>query len=166
MTDAAVRASLIQKIQILRRQPFFVWLWMLPVWSLLGLAKVLILTVSFKRLHPWLGDSAEIKPLRPLIDPTQCNKAKRISHVIRIAARYTPWDSNCFPQAIVARIVLGLYKIPYAMHLGVKRDPADHALQAHAWVCCGQTYVTGGPSFDHFTIVGVFASRQVTAGAA
>ena len=149
---------LIRKARSLWRQPLFVWAWLIPVWCLLGIAKVLILAVSFNRMHLWLGDSAGNEPLRPLIDPLQVDRAVQISRVIRMAARYNPWNSNCFPQAIVARVLLGLYRIPYAMYLGVMRGPSDPGLQAHAWVTAGRIDVTGGASFSRFTVVAMFLS--------
>ncbi len=148
----------IRKVRSLCRQPLFVLAWLIPVWFLLGVAKVLILTVPFKRLCPWFGDSAGIEPLRPLIDPSQLPLAVRIGSVIRMAARYSPWNSNCFPQAIVASFLLGIYRIPYAMYFGLTRDPSAPSLSAHAWVVAGRVDVTGGSSFSRFTVVGMFLS--------
>lgn len=155
---------LIRKARNLWRQPVFVWAWLIPVWYLLGISKVLILVVSFDRLYPWFGDSAGIEPLSPLIDPSQVGRAVQIGSVIRMAARYTPWNSNCFPQAIVARMLLGLYRIPYAIYLGVKRDPSSSGLQAHAWVAAGRINVTGGASFSRFTVVAMFLSPLLRQG--
>lgn len=152
------REYLMRKVDKLCRQPLFVWIWLSPVWALLGFSKALIFVVPFNRLHPWLGDDAGIAPLRPLIDPLQIRRAIQIGHVINLAARLTPWNTNCFPQAIVARILLGLYKIPYALCLGVKRDPAESGLQAHAWVAAGSVNVTGGASFARYTVVAMFLS--------
>jgi hypothetical protein len=128
---------------------------------MLGIAKALIFTVSFKRMFPWFGDSAAIELLRPLIDPTQMRRTILIGRVIRMAARYTPWNSNCFPQAIVARLLLGLYRVPYAMYFGLMRDPEVPGLQAHAWVAAGPVDVTGGASFSRFTVVAMFLSPQM-----
>jgi hypothetical protein len=155
---------LIRKARNLWRQPFFVWAWLIPVWSLLGVARLLILAVTFKRLYPCFGDRAGIEPLRPLIDPWQVSRAVQIGRVIRMAARYTPWNSNCFPQAIVARVLLGLYRIPYAMYLGLMRDPSGPGLQAHAWVAAGRIDVTGGASFSRFTVVAMFLSPLLRRG--
>jgi hypothetical protein len=155
---------LIHKARSLWRQPLFVWAWLIPCWCLLGVAKALILAVAFNRLSPWFGDSAGIEPMRPLIDPSQVSRAVQIGRVIRMAARYTPWNSNCFPQAIVARMILGLYRIPYAMYLGVMRDPSGPGLQAHAWVAAGRIDVTGGASFSRFTVVAMFLSPLMRKG--
>lgn len=149
---------LIRKARSLWRQPVFVLAWLIPVWSLLGIAKVLILAVSFDRLCPWFGDRTGIEPLRPLIDPSQVSRAVQIGSVIRMASRYTPWNSNCLPQAIVARVLLGFYRIPYAMYFGLMRDPSTPGLQAHAWVAAGRVDVTGGASFSRFTVVAMFLS--------
>ena len=87
----------------------------------------------------------------------------QIGRAVRLAARYTPWDSNCFPQAVVARLLLGLYGIPYALFFGLRRDPDSGAMLAHAWVAAGRVRVTGGESFGQFTVVGVFVSRNLAA---
>lgn len=155
---------LIRKASNLWRQPLFVWAWLTPVWLLLGVAKALIIAVSFKRISPLFGDSGGIDPLRPLIEPSQVNRAIQIGRVIRMAARYTPWDSNCFPQAIVARVLLGFNGIPYAMYLGLRRDPSGPGLQAHAWVAAGRIDVTGGASFSRFTVVSMFLSPLMRQG--
>ncbi len=155
---------LIRKARSLWRQPVFVWAWLIPVWSLLGIAKVLIFTVSFDRLCPWFGDKAGIQPLCPLIELSHVSRADQIGGVVRMAARYTPWNSNCFPQAIVALMLLGLYRIPYAICLGLMRDPSGSGLQAHAWVVAGRINVTGGASFSRFTVVAMFLSPLMRQG--
>ncbi len=81
---------------------------------------------------------------------------QQIGRAVRLAARYTPWDSNCFAQAVAARALLGLYGVPYALFFGVKRAPQAAALDAHAWVAAGRVPVTGGAGFGEFTVVGCF----------
>ena len=72
-----------------------------------------------------------------------------------------PWRADCYPQAIIARLVLGLYRLPWTVSMGVRRDPASGEMQAHAWVECGGLCVTGGNSNDSYSLVGVFASRDM-----
>lgn len=86
-----------------------------------------------------------------LLDPAQEARALQIGRLVRMTAVYTPWDSNCFPQAVVARLLLGLYGIPYVLNFGLMRDPAGGEMKAHAWV-------TAGASFGQFTTVGCFVS--------
>lgn len=92
----------------------------------------------------------------PLLNFSQEMRAWQISQVIYLVARYTPWNSNCFPQAIVARLLLGFYRIPYTLCFGLMRDPHTGEFKAHAWVAAGRVCVTGGTGFDQYTVVGCF----------
>ncbi|TVQ34718.1 MAG: lasso peptide biosynthesis B2 protein [Wenzhouxiangella sp.] len=143
------------------RQPAFVLAWFFPVWVGLGLAKLAIFTVSFKRLVPRLGVSVGLNPWLPLADPGETDRARLICQVVRQAARVTPWDSNCFPQAVVARIMLGFYRIPYCLFFGVRRGVGIGKFEAHAWVASGRVRVTGGSGFSRFTVVGVFVAPDL-----
>ena len=135
-----------------------IWFW--PVWLLLGLCRVAILTIPFRRLAPFLGHHRQITVFIPFISDAQRKHAWRIGRVIRFAAAYTPWESKCLVQAIVARMLLGIYRIPYAFYFGVAKSK-DTEMQAHAWVCAGPVRVTGGESFDQFSVVGAFFAPRL-----
>ena len=154
-----VLGALRRKAGTFLRQPRFIQAWFLPLWVLLGISKALIFTVSFRRLAPRLGQTSDIAPWVPLLDPAQEARALLIGRAVRLTAKYTPWDSNCFPQAIAARVLLGLYRLPYILFFGLMRDADDPAgMKAHAWVAAGRVRVTGGTSFGQFTVVGCFVS--------
>lgn len=141
----------------LSQSPRF-YLWLVPAWLLLGLSRAAILVFPFKRIAGWLGTHNGLAPRTPLISQEQERRARIIGRTIRVAAKYTPWTSNCFPQAITARLLLGVHSIPCAVFFGLARNPADSDLEAHAWVVSGRLSVTGGRSFDRFTSVGCFVS--------
>jgi hypothetical protein len=134
--------------------------WFLAAWPLLGLSCLAIRALSFRRIAPCLGHRDGC-PWLPLMDSRTEARAARIGRSVRLAARYTPWESNCFPQAITARLLLGFLGIPYALFLGVARSSIDGpGMQAHAWVTAGRVSVTGGHSFDRFTVVGCFVALR------
>lgn len=140
--------------------PGFVIAWLVPIWAMLGLAKAAISTISFKTLAPRLGVADGAAAYCLLLSSEHEARARLIGQAIRLVARYTPWNSNCFPQAIVARCLLGVYGIPCLLYFGVRQEP-DSTLKAHAWVAAGRVAVTGGVSFSQFTVAGVFrASRR------
>ena len=141
------------------RQPSFTKRWLPVLWILLGLSRMAILLFSFRRLAPHLGHPRGIASYTPLLTPEQEAKAAQVGQSIRLAARYTPWVANCFPQAVTARLILGLYGIPYSLFFGVMRDPDTHEHKAHAWVTTGRVAVTGGHSFGLFTVVGCYSSQ-------
>jgi len=149
---------LVRKARSFLHQPASIQIGLLPVFLLLGLAKALILIVPFRRLAPRLGVSVGVSPWVPVLEPGQEARALLVGRLVRLAARYTPWDSNCFPQAVVARLLLGLYGIPYALYFGVMRNDQSAEMKAHAWVVAGRIRVTGGTSFGRFTVVGCFVS--------
>jgi hypothetical protein len=128
------------------------------MWFILGVSKLLIFSVHFSKLAPRLGKKSDLIARVPLLNQHQEARALQIGRTIKLCARYTPWNSNCFPQALAARLLLGLYGIPYALFLGLKRDPSESELKAHAWVAAGRIYVCGGESFSHYTVVGCFVS--------
>lgn len=86
----------VRKLHSFARRSTFEKRWFLPVWILLGLSRLLILTVHFRRMAPWLGMRAGIDPWIPLIDPAAQARAVQIGRVIALASNYTPWLSNFF----------------------------------------------------------------------
>lgn len=130
--------------------------WFLPAWILIGLARIAVLSIPFRRLARWLGHDTRGRAVTLLLDPAQTARARRISRVIHLAARYAPWQSNCLAQSIVARLMLGLHGIPYTLYFGLARDTKSSGLTAHAWVTAGSVHVTDGVSFNRYTVVGVF----------
>lgn len=151
-------STLARKARNFARRPSFEQAWFVPAWLLLGVCRFVILFVPFRKLAPHLGRHAGVAPWVPLAAPAAEARASAISRVIQMAASHTPWTSNCFPQAVAARILLGFYGIPYCIFFGVSREPDDTSMQAHAWVAAGKVRVTGSTSFGQFTVVSCFAS--------
>jgi len=137
-------------------KPAFSKLWFIPVWLMLGVSRLLIVTITFRRLAPYLGKPVGVSAYSHLLTVKQEAHALRIARVIRLTARYCPWVANCFPQAITARLLLGLYRIPYSLYFGLCRDPETKEFKAHAWVTSGRIPVSGGHSFQYYTVVGCY----------
>lgn len=148
---------LFRKAASLGRSSSFVQWWLLPVWLMLGLGKLAVFFLPFRHLAPRLGSHKGVAPWLPLLNSTQTERALQIGRVVRMASRYTPWNSNCFPQAIVASFLLRWYNVPYMLFFGLAHGEKGSKIQAHAWVACGPIQVTGGMSFGAFTVVGCFA---------
>lgn len=130
----------------------------LPVaWLLLGLSRALVLLLPFRLLSKLLGTEHGSHPFSCLATPQQTRRALEIGRTVRWAACHTPWNSNCFAQALAARMLLGTAGIPCVTCFGLSRD--EHkALIAHAWVSVGPIRVCGGDGFAGYTIVGCFVT--------
>jgi hypothetical protein len=158
ITAAVVR----RKFSSFLKLSLFIQIGFIPCWLLLGIARASIFIISFKHLAPKLGIPMGVHAWVPLNSTSQQLRAVMIRRLIGLTARYTPWDSNCFPQAVVARFLLGFYNIPYALFFGLRRDEESGELKAHAWVVTGRVFVTGGQSFSQFTVVGCYVTAGLT----
>lgn len=131
------------------------WL-LLQVYLFLGLTRLAINTLSFPRLARHFGlyqveTSADAPPEHLVV-------ARRVAWAIQRVSPYTPWQSNCFPQALTAKIFLRRRGISTTLYLGAAFREDKSGMQAHAWLRCGPFYVTGGKSDETFGVLGVFGS--------
>lgn len=157
-SPASILARTRRRLRRAGQRSRFELLWFLPVWMLLGLSRAAILGLPFRRLAPLMGRPLGPHAWVPLLSGAQQHRALQIGRTVRLAARYTLWTSNCFPQALTASLLLRLYRVPYALHLGLAAGAVGEQMKAHAWVASGAVHVTGGTGFPRFTVVSCFAS--------
>ncbi|MDR9388706.1 MAG: lasso peptide biosynthesis B2 protein [Balneolaceae bacterium] len=91
------------------------------VFLLLGISFIAIHTVRFKRLVSWLGKAHGVSPAVPLIDRPQWHRARRIGWAVRTTARYTPWPSKCFAQALTSALIMKYFQIPFGVYFGLAK---------------------------------------------
>ena len=125
-------------------------------WSLLGLSFLAIRLLPFTVVRRALGEHRDPLAVAPeaAFDEAALARARKIGAAVQRAARHTPWPSECYPQALTARLLLGLARVPHVVSFGVRRDAGE--LVAHAWVHAGDVPVTGGTGHS-YTEVGSFA---------
>jgi hypothetical protein len=129
-------------------------------WSLLGFSRLLILLLPFRLVRRLLGEHGPPDATTPgiAVTATERARAERIGVIVQVAARHTPWKSECYPQALTARVLLGLRRIPHRVCFGLRRE--NDALVAHAWVLAGTgagaVPVVGGDGSD-YTEVGSYS---------
>jgi hypothetical protein len=131
-------------------------------WVLLGLTRLMTLALPFgavRRLLEAGGSSAasdaESAATPSALSPRAVARARAAGACVSAASRHTPWKSECYPQALTAKLVLLAARIPHTVQFGLRRDESGQLL-AHAWVSVAGTAVVGGPS-EGFTVVGSFA---------
>jgi hypothetical protein len=127
------------------------------VWVMLGLARATILRLPFRWYARLLGRSVGVQVFTPLLTEEQTARARRIRRLVENTAKYTPWESKCLVQAMVAALLLQRAAIPYILHFGLAKHhapQADTLMNAHAWVTAGAVAVTGGRSLQRFVVVG------------
>jgi hypothetical protein len=129
-------------------------------WFMLGLYRAGVLLLSFKRLTRELQHHALPVPAAQL-PGEQREEALMIGRLVAAAGRFTPWQSLCLTQVLVAQRLLARRNIPGQFYLGVRRgceltdDPTG--LSAHAWLQCGEDIVNGRVGHERFTVVSAFS---------
>jgi len=121
----------------------------------LGLARLGLLAVPFRRIAPLLG--IHMAQAAEAVTQQAQTQAQRVGWAVSAVARRTPWKSACLVQAIAAKAMLRRRGIASTLYLGLARDD-NQTLQAHAWLSCGADMITGGDP-SRFTTMSSFAEQ-------
>jgi len=161
LTEPATRPTSHSLSTRLRKLAVLSWAdrWLLvEVFVLLGVARLGLRVIPFRRLAQHLGPLQVETPSDA--PPDHLAQAKRVGLAIARISPYTPWTSNCFPQALVAKHWLRRRHIPTTLYLGVALAKTDNAprpeMTAHAWLRCGPLLVTGGRGHERYTVTACF----------
>lgn len=126
---------------------------------LCGFARALTLSLPYKQLSAFFGHRYWVLSASTLISKDQLMQAVRIRRSISLAARYTPWNSNCLTQATIAAFWCKYYKIPYLLFIGfAKKSEKPLGQDAHAWVTSGPIPITGGLSFHSHQVIYTYSN--------
>lgn len=117
---------------------------------LLGLARMLVITLPFR----WVAKALTRKTPENEFEMPQKLVVKTAWAISRTSL-YTPWKSNCLAKAIAGKYMLRRRRISNTLYLGVAKDEIGE-FEAHAWLKCGETIITGGNQLDRYAIVAVF----------
>ena len=124
----------------------------------LGLARLALLLVPFRRLAVHLGTPSHETPAQNL-DQAATERARTVGGAVQRAARNLPWDCRCMAQALAGKAMLRRRGLPSTLYLGVAKDEAAD-LCAHAWLRCGDAVITGGEGADRFTVLSTFGDTR------
>lgn len=122
----------------------------------LGVARMLIVFVPFRRIAAALGPTATASPTQ--IPAQDAARAQRVRDVLRYACRVLPGRPSCLVKSVAAMYLLRRRGLEGTLYLGVAANP-EQRLRAHAWVRCGRDFVVGGRDHEQFTQVTSFARK-------
>lgn len=104
----------------------------------------------------WMGQSVEEHYQLGEPAPAQLDKLRAVKRSIDRCHRYVPWNTECYTQALTARLMLRRRKIPLLLYIGFKKEESQ-SLQGHAWTACGPYIVTGYRNdLSRYTLNGCF----------
>jgi len=109
----------------------------------LGLARLIVLTVPFRFMAPWLSRAPQTR---------SCDQTLllRVRQAVTMAARNVPWNAVCLPQAMAAKVMLARRGCGSSFHLGADFN-AQGKLITHAWLVAGGTVVVGAAGIADVT---------------
>ena len=121
---------------------------------LCGIARASINTLPLVRLAPYFGRFNRNIICSTLVSTEQRRQAWLIGKSVQLAAKYTPWDSSCLTQAMVAKFWCNRFQIPYVLFIGFAKSAEEvSGYKAHAWVSVGPVAVTGGHGLANYHVV-------------
>jgi hypothetical protein len=115
-------------------------------WLLLIASRGVVRAVPLRRITSHLGAERYETPVDG-IPRHRFRRVRRIRNAILIASPLTPTNSNCYPQALTAHVLLRLSRLPSTFYYGAALDE-DSGLDTHVWVRCGRVLVTGAAPAD------------------
>lgn len=124
-----------------------------------GIARLAINTLALRNLSIYFGYFYKTTTFSSVLTETQKHQAIKIGQFVRLAAKYTPWDSSCLTQAMVAKFWCRALKIPYILYIGFAKAPEEASgYKGHAWVTAGPIAVTGGNGFIEYKVVSTYVN--------
>jgi hypothetical protein len=149
----------LRKIRLFLKLPTRHKLWFIWCYFFSGIVRASILLLPFRWLSPHLGAYYQKHQFSTVVTDDQKLLAWRIGQMTQSACKYTPWESKCLVQAILARYLLDRYEIPCVLYLGLfKPKTGNDDLKAHAWLCTGPWVITGGSGHQPFKVVATYVS--------
>lgn len=125
----------------------------------LGLARAAILVIPFRwttRLFALRSGDADA-----LLDQPSRDIAHRIGWALRIAAARSPWRSTCLAQALAGTAMLRRRRIPATLAMGVAKSADEQrSLEAHAWLSCQGTIITGANGYEKYSVVAKYTLNR------
>lgn len=129
---------------------------MIFIWGLLGITRVMILLVPFRKLASIMGKSKE--EASKLLTEKDKRRSRKLGNMIAYVSDHTPWDSKCFVQALTGLIALRMFSIPSTIYFGIRKQH-NSSLIAHAWLRAGDQVITGCEEMPLFTPVATYTKH-------
>ena len=128
----------------------------LKAWVLSAWYRFQMLYTDTKKLKKKWGISGEESPMEATLQ--EYRFVKKVSYAVNQVCGKTKWESKCLVRALTAQWLMAERGIDSTLYLGCKEDKGQ--MVAHAWIRCGNAYVTGGNGeANGYAIVEKFRAR-------
>lgn len=109
----------------------------------------------FSELSPHIGKPNYETPI--IMRPAAAWDVKEVMDLLN---RRLPWHFKCLPRALAAKKLLNRHGCKCTLYAGVALDEQGK-MHAHAWLRCGNLYVTGGEVAAQYTVTTIYGDASV-----
>ena len=114
-----------------------------------AMVKFALVFMPFRKVLSWKGRLGAES--HSGADPASEAYRKTLQSAMRLCNLYTPWPTECYTQAITARILLRRKGLPGTVYIGFRRtDEGSYA--GHAWLRSYDRVITGREEMDKYVV--------------
>jgi hypothetical protein len=114
-----------------------------------GIVKFTLVFLPFRKVLAWKGRLGEETPSVP--DTASEVYRKNLQSAMRLCNMYTPWRTECYTQAITARILLRRKGLPGTVYIGFQRN-SEGTYAGHAWLRSYDRVITGREEMGKYVV--------------
>jgi hypothetical protein len=117
--------------------------------------KFSLLFMPFSKISAWLGNR------NPDVTDTEISSDKQVylteaQKALKLCDKYTPWPTECYTQALTAKILLKRRSINSVLYIGFKKGQNNN-FEGHAWLVSQEYVITGHCDFTQFQVHSFFS---------
>lgn len=130
-----------------------IWLFIKAVF-ISAIVRFTLLFLPFKKVLGWLGEPGKETPQELIVSNTVY--AGKVKTALWRCNKYTPWKTECYVQALTARILLRQKGVPSTIYIGFRKN-YDSQYEGHAWLRSGELIITGEKGYTSFQVHSFFS---------
>jgi hypothetical protein len=119
-----------------------------------AVVKTTLAFLPFSKVTRWMG--AANKESSFDAQPEHAKYIHWVRRAVELCNRYSFWETECYTQALTAKILLRRKKIPATLYIGFHKDKTGK-FKGHAWLRSGEIIVTGKKSMHEFQVHSFFS---------
>jgi hypothetical protein len=146
--------KIIQKISAFLSLSREVKILFFKAYFLSGLVKLTLIFLPFRKVLSWQGKINTSSSLNE--DQATAVFRKSLQQAMILCNKYTLWETECYTQAITAKILLNRKDIEGTIYIGFKKDQSGKYL-GHAWLRSFDRIITGNTDINSYSVHGFYS---------
>lgn len=120
-----------------------------------AIVKFSLLFMPFARITRWLGNrNVEVSDAQ--ISSESNTYLAETQKALKLCDKYTPWPTECYTQALTAKILLRKRAINSILYIGFKKGENNN-FDGHAWLISQSHVITGHCDFSQYQVHSFFS---------